>query len=186
MGFFFERTLFYDQRDIPPFFELSGFPIQRVPLGKANIKLAIMASGSIPLVMNGVTGIPGAPRGIYRDGGMLDYHLDIPFDPDPDKIVLYPHYTDAVIPGWLDKHLAWRRAARGNMHNVLLVCPSKSFIGRLPYGKIPDRNDFMKFYGHDDERLAYWKKAVDGGKVLAEEFFEAVVSGKIRSMVKPF
>ena len=183
MGLFFERTLFYDSRETPPFYNLKGFPINHVPLNPENLKLAIMASGSIPLVMNGVTDIPNAPKGIYRDGGMLDYHLDIAFDPDPDNIVLYPHYTDAIIPGWLDKHLPWRRAHRKNMHNVLIVSPSKKLVAGLPYGKIPDRNDFMRFKGRDSERLDYWNKAIEAGRILSEEFFEAVTSGKIRKMV---
>ncbi len=186
MGLYFERTLFYDRRDIPPFHEMKGFPIHRVALSEQNLKPAIMASGSIPLVMKGVADIPGAPAGIYRDGGMLDYHLDIPFDPDPDHIVLYPHYTDSVIPGWLDKQLPWRRAHRRNMSNVLIVCPSKSFIAGLPYGKIPDRNDFMKFKGRDAERLDYWRTVISAGKVLGEEFHDAVASGKIREMVTEY
>lgn len=183
MGLFFERTLFYDSRDIPPFYQMKGFPIHRVPLNQENLKPAVLASGSIPLVMNGVTDIPGAPHGVYRDGGVLDYQLDIPFDPDPENIVLYPHYTDVIIPGWLDKHLPWRRAHGKNMHNVLIVSPSRKCIARLPYGKIPDRNDFMRFKGRDSERLNYWKKAIEAGRVLSEEFFEAVSSGNIRNMV---
>jgi len=183
MGLFFERTLFYDGREIPPFYRLKGFPIRHVPLNHENLKPAVMSSGSIPLVMNGVTDIPGAPEGVYRDGGMLDYQLDIPFDPDPENIVLYPHYADAIIPGWLDKHIPWRRAHRKNMHNVLIVSPSKSFIAGLPYGKIPDRNDFMRFKGRDAERLDYWNRAIEAGRILSEEFFEAVTSGKIREKV---
>jgi hypothetical protein len=66
---------------------------------------------------------------------------------------------------------------------VLIVSPSKTFIANLPYGKIPDRNDFMRFKGRDEERLDYWNKAIEAGRVLGEEFFEAVTSGKIRKMV---
>lgn len=183
MGCHFERTLFSDLRDIPPFHDMRGFPLHHVNLTEDNLKPAIMASGSIPMVMKGVTGIPGAPSGTYRDGGMIDYHLDIPFDPDPGHIVLYPHYTDAIIPGWLDKHLPWRKAHEQNMSNVLIVCPSKSFIAGLPFGKIPDRNDFMLFRGRDEERLDYWRKAVVGSHYLGEQLHEAVASGKIRTMV---
>jgi hypothetical protein len=186
MGLFFERTLFYDPREKPPFLDLKGFRIRTVPLSKANIKKAIMASGSIPMVMNGVSGIPGAPEGVYRDGGMIDYQLDIAAEPDPSRIALYPHYTDTVIPGWLDKHLPWRRASAESMKNTLIVCPSREFIGDLPYGKIPDRNDFMKFNGRDAERIAYWNKTIAGGRVLADMFMEAVESGRIRTMVREY
>lgn len=76
---FFERTLFHDSRTIPPFYNMNEFPIHRVGLSGKNLKPALMASGAIPLVMSGVTNIPGAPSGVYRDGGVIDYHLDIPF-----------------------------------------------------------------------------------------------------------
>ena len=183
LGLFFERTLFYDKRDIPPFFEMKGFPIYRVPLTKKNLKPAIMASGSIPLVMEPVKDVPGAPPGRYRDGGMIDYHPSMVFDPDPEHIVLYPHYSDTLVPGWLDKGLTWRRAGRDIMSNVLIVCPSRSFIERLPYGKIPDRTDFKRFFGRDKERLAYWNTAVAEGRKLGEEFMEAVESKKVKKMI---
>lgn len=186
MGLHFARTLFYDGRDLAPFHGMKGFPIHRVELTDENLKPAILASGSIPMVMKGVSGIPGAPAGTYRDGGMIDYHPDIPFDPDPDHIVLYPHYTDSIIPGWLDKRVPWHRAHRKNLDNALIVCPSKSFIAGLPFGKIPDRNDFMKFKGRDGERLDYWRTAIEGGKILGEELREAVASGRIRSMVSEY
>ncbi len=183
MGLFFERGLFYDSRDMPPYFSLDGFPMHRVPLDEKNLKESILASGSIPLVMSGRRDIPGAPPGVYRDGGMIDYHPSFNLDTDPDRIVLFPHYTDAVIPGWLDKHLPWRRASSVMMRNVCIVCPSRDFISRLPFSKIPDRHDFARFRGRDSVRHDYWRRALAGGKEFAEEFFEAVESGKIRKMV---
>lgn len=183
MGLFFERTLFYDTRDLPPFLELGGFPIHRVPLTSENMYDAVMASGAIPLVMEGIRDVPGAPRGMYRDGGMIDYQLGIQMDPDPERIVLYPHYTDTVIPGWLDKHLPWRRATAEALRNVLIVCPSKDFISGLPCGKIPDRGDVMRFRGRDPERMAYWNDVVDRSRILGEEFLDAVESKTIREKV---
>ncbi len=186
MGIFFERTLFYDGRDIPPFFEMKGFRLNRVPLSAENLKPAVMASGSIPLVMEAMRNVPGAPAGLYRDGGMIDYHPSLRFDPNMENIVLYPHYSEQIIPGWLDKHLKWRRSGKDLMSNVLIVCPSKSFVSRLPYGKIPDRNDFKRFLGRDRERLAYWNTAVTEGRRLGEEFLDAVESKRIRSLVSDY
>lgn len=186
MRFFFERALFYDPRDVPPFIDMEGFPVQRIPLTAANLKEAVMASGSIPLIMEGVRNIPGARDGVYRDGGMIDYQFDTLFDPDPENIVLYPHYTDSVTPGWLDKQLPWRRTGGEAMHNVVLVSPSRKLISGLPLGKIPDRNDFMNFRGRDEERLAYWKTAIDKGKIVGDEFMEAVISKNLRHIAMPY
>lgn len=67
-----------------------------VALNAGNLRQALLASGSIPMVMEGVRDLPGAGAGTFRDGGLLDYHLDLPYS--GDDIVLYPHFTDRVIP----------------------------------------------------------------------------------------
>ena len=182
---FFERTLFHDTRNLPPFYDMNEFPIHRVGLSTKNLKPALMASGSIPLIMSGVKNISGAPAGVYRDGGVIDYHLDIPFLNDNSGIVLYPHFTNRIIPGWLDKQLPWRQPDMAHMDNVLLVTPSREFLDRLPYRKIPDRNDFYKFKGQDEKRISYWNTAVDLGANMANEFMESVDSGRIRERVQP-
>jgi hypothetical protein len=187
LNLFFERALFYDPRDTPPFFEMDEFPIRRIPLDPQNIRPALTASGSIPLVASGVSNIPGA-EGMYRDGGVIDYHPDIPFLPensdDENRIVLFPHYTDRIIPGWLDKKLFWRKPSPSHIKNVLLVCPSREFVENLPYSRIPDRQDFKRFQGHDKERIAYWRSVVQKSECLADEFWEAVQSGKIRERME--
>jgi hypothetical protein len=185
LRFFFERTLFYDPRDKPPFHDMDEFPINRVPLDEANLKAALRASGSVPLVIAGEPDVPGAPPGMYRDGGLIDYNLDMPFLPDNDGLVLYPHFSDRIIPGWFDKTLKRRRPSPENMSNVLLVAPSQEFIDSLPMKKIPDREDFRLFAGRDDERMEYWRTVIRQSVRLGEEFLEATESGKVRELVKP-
>ncbi|MBS3809636.1 MAG: patatin-like phospholipase family protein, partial [Desulfobacterales bacterium] len=185
LGLFFERTLFYDSRQIPPFFDMPGFPIHRVALDSRNIKPALLASGSIPMLMSGIRDIPGAPAGVYRDGGMLDYHLNIPFINEGSKIVLFPHYAEQLVPGWLDKQVPWRRPDFSVMENVLMIAPSTAFVESLPYGKIPDRKDFYKFAGRDKERMDYWRRVVEAGKLLADDFMEAVETGNIKRRLRP-
>jgi len=134
--------------------------------------------------MQGVSDIKGA-QGCFRDGGILDYHLDIPFLPNDDGLVLYPHFYETITPGWFDKHLN-RKPLKKNMKNVLLVAPSKQFVQNLPFKKIPDRKDFHFFAGKDKERQTYWKKVTQLNRQLGDEFSEAVLSGQIRNIVKPF
>ncbi len=184
LGLFFERTLFYDRRDRPPFFSMSGFPINRIPLSEENVRPAILASGSIPIVMNGIKDIPGAPPGVYRDGGIIDYHLDIPFTKDDDSIVLFPHYMDRIIPGWFDKPLNYRRPNPSNMENVILLCPSRDFVERLPYSRIPTRDDFKIFKGRDKQRITYWKKVVAESNRLGDEFLDMVEKETIGEKIK--
>ncbi len=180
---FFSRTLFYDPRDLPPFHGMDAFPIQKVPLTAGNVKDALLASGSIPLVMEGVKDPAGASQGTYRDGGIIDYHLDIPFN--SRGIVLFLHYTDRITPGWLDKMLSWRRPSSVNMEDVVMVCPSKAFVESLPYAKIPDRNDFISFRSRDRDRVAYWGQVVTKSRILGEEFMELVSGRGIMDRVQP-
>ena len=185
LGLFFRQTLFSDNRTPPPFKGIGARRISYAFLRGGNFKTALLASGSIPYVMQGIRDIPGAPAGTYRDGGAVDYHLDIPYGLAGSGIVLFPHYTDRIIPGWLDKRLTWRKPSPDNMADVLLSAPSPAFVSRLPLGKISDRDDFYRFAGDDRGRFDYWKQIVAAGKELAEDFAEAVASGRIRERVKP-
>ncbi|KAB0534000.1 patatin-like phospholipase family protein, partial [Pseudomonas chlororaphis subsp. aureofaciens] len=173
----FERLVLHDPRLAPPLRALDDFPSRFVPLDTGNLRQALLASGSIPMVMQGVRDLPGAGAGTFRDGGLLDYHLDLPYS--GDDIVLYPHFTDRVIPGWFDKTLPWRRGNPGRLQDVLLLAPSKEYLARLPYGKLPDRNDFKRFMGDDASRQKYWRSAMDESRRLGDEFLELAAGGRL-------
>lgn len=183
LGLFFSRVLFYDPRDLPPYHSMHGFPIRLVPLTPENVRPAVMASGSMPVIMSGVRDIPGAGPGMYRDAGILDYHLAIPFS--SSKIVLFPHYTDHITPGWFDKPLPWRRPWLHDMANVVLLCPSRKFLSSLPGGRIPSREDFREFWGRDNERIAYWNHVLRASEALGGEFLEAVGKGTVGEHLEP-
>lgn len=185
LRFCFRQTLFSDSRTLPPFTGNGNGRVMRLFLAGDNLKTALLASGSIPYVMQGIRDIPGAPPGVYRDGGAVDYHLDVPYGLAGSGIVLFPHYIDRIISGWLDKKLTWRKPAPGNVADVLLVAPSPEFVSRLPLGKISDRNDFYRFAGDDNGRFDYWQKVAAAGRELAEDFKEAVATGSIRERVRP-
>ena len=72
LGRFMERGIVHDARSRAPVSSLVDFPSHEVPLSRDNLLPALLASASIPLVMSGVRNIPGAPEGVYRDGGLLD------------------------------------------------------------------------------------------------------------------
>ena len=185
LRFFFSRALFFDSRSRPPFSFRDNFPVQKIQLNPNNFRQALLASGSIPLVMSGVKNIQGAKNGTYRDGGAIDYHMNIPVEDMDEGIVLFPHYVDRIIPGWLDKKLSWRKPSRSDVENVVLVAPSPKFVQRLPHQKIPDRNDFFHYAGRDKARIAAWQTVIEESKRFGEAFIELVESGKIRDFVRP-
>ncbi|MDD5031364.1 MAG: phospholipase, partial [Rhodoferax sp.] len=115
-------------------FDASDYPTQQVLLTEANFQAALQASCSIPLVLQAVHDIAGAPTGAYWDGGVTDYHLHLNWR----GLVLYPHFQQAVVPGWLDKHLRWRHRASAFLDNVVVLAPRPEWVHTLPNGKLPD------------------------------------------------
>ncbi|WP_285962079.1 patatin-like phospholipase family protein [Pseudomonas tohonis] len=179
----FERVILHDSRLAPPLAALEDFPSRCLALDAGNLRHALLASGSIPMVMEGVRDIPGAGPGTYRDGGLLDYHLDLPYS--GDGVVLYPHFTDKVIPGWFDKGLPWRRGDAVRLQDVLLLAPSREYLATLPHGKLPDRKDFTRYLGDDAGRERYWRKAMSDSQRLGDEFLELVDGGRLAERLQP-
>lgn len=173
----FERIILHDARLAPPLHPLTDFPSRFLPLDASNLRHALLASGSIPMVMEGVRNIPGVGDGTFRDGGLLDYHLDLPYS--GEDIVLYPHFTDRVIPGWFDKTMPWRRGDNNRLQDVLLLAPSAAYLSKLPFGKLPDRKDFKRFLGDDVSRERYWRTAMQESQRLGDEFLELAETGRI-------
>lgn len=179
----FERLIIHDPRQAPPVHTLQDFPSRFLGLDLGNLRQALLASGSIPMVMQGVRDLPGAGAGTYRDGGLLDYHLDLPYH--GDDIVLYPHFTDRVIPGWFDKGLPWRRSNPQGLQDVLLLAPSRDYLARLPHGKLPDRSDFKRFMGDDASRNKYWQTAMSESRRLGDEFLRLADNGRLGEHLQP-
>ena len=182
LGAFFERALFYDQRDLPPCIDARGFPLQTIEMTKANLADAVVATGSIPLVLNGIRNIPGAAPGTYRDGGVIDYHLDLP-QSRGNRLTLFPHFFDRIVPGWFDKRLTWRRPQPENVYNTILVSPSAQFVATLPNGKIPDRTDFVNF--EPQERRRIWRQTIAACERMADEFSELVEKDRLGAHAQP-
>ncbi|WP_166256742.1 patatin-like phospholipase family protein [Marinobacter salicampi] len=180
---FMERGIIHDSRLRTPLSQLMDFTSHHVALNRENLMPALLASASIPLVMSGVRNIPGAPDGLYRDGGLLDYHLDLPYE--QPGIVLYPHFTDCIIPGWFDKTLPWRRGNETGLQDVVLIAPSRQYLASLPDRKLPDRKDFERYMNDDAGREKAWQIAIAESDRLGDEFLELTESGRIADVVRP-
>jgi hypothetical protein len=178
-----ERVIFHSCGDETPFAHLADLPTVHLPLTQGNVRDALLASGSIPLLLEGVRVAGAPPGGVYWDGGVLDYHLDLDFGTGAG-LVLFPHFYSHVVPGWFDKALPWRRAAGSNFRRTLLLAPSEEFVASLPGGKIPDRRDF---YGMpEQERMRRWQAVRDASERLGDELRELVATGRMADRVQPW
>lgn len=177
---YFERWVFHSGPQAPDWLQKphDGIPFHFAQLGTPNLQHALLASGSIPFVLDAVPHIhhhSGSEllEGPFWDGGLTDYHLALPYHRTPG-LVLYPHFSDTVTPGWLDKFLKLRKARPDWMSNVILISPSREFVASLPAKKIPDRSDFKRYGLDHDLRIRHWRQAIAESHRLAEEFAEFV------------
>ena len=167
MGAWLERVVFSNSPELP--FRTGDYRTRQIHLNEANFNPALQASCSIPFVLRAVHDIPGAPRGAYWDGGITDYHLHLDYSAD-DGIVLYPHFQQAVVPGWLDKSLKWRHGSSAFLNRMIVLAPCEDWIKKLPRGKLPDRTDFAHHGTNLAARVAQWSGATSAAQQLADEF----------------
>ena len=167
----FQRVVFAPEQASPLRPLLDGFDTQYVGLREANVFHALMASGAIPYVFEGVYEIEGAGKGAFWDGGIIDYHFDLQRLPR-DEVWLYPHFSNRTTVGWFDKFLPWRADQQVSVDQLIMICPTDEFIASLPFGKIPDRRDFGNI--PESVREPYWQTCVDESQRLADEFSELI------------
>jgi len=181
---FAERTVFYNGVQPPDFCAWKGFRGQCFPLSEVNFKAAVVASGAIPIAVTGVRDIFGAPDGVYRDGGLIDYHINQDYRTRNGGLTLFFHHQQRIIPGWMDKKLDKRRPPDAFLDSVVMVYPSEGFVESLPDGRIPDRGDFETFIEDPATRIANWRRTVELSAPLGEEFLEMIASGSLKDTVE--
>ena len=180
----FERTVFHARAG-----RATAHPIAaslrgtRYALTADNFHAAALASGTVPLYMQPVTGIANATPGAYLDGGLCDYHLNQTLELQQGVALLFLHQAN-VIPAWLDQFVPWRKAEPGMFSNVVLAYPSPEFVRTLPGGVVPSRGDFKTFMNDPQARFARWRGAVSMSSALGEAFLEDVASGALGRRVE--
>jgi hypothetical protein len=174
----FERYIFYTAHANTAFsdsyFNIEPNNTQLASLDEHNLQRVLSASAAIPLLLQGVKGIDTKSQDVFRDGGIIDYHLDIDFG--HKGLTLYPHFQPLIKPGWFDKNLPYRHANKNHFDNVIIITPSPSHIAKLPYGKISDRRDFTEL--DTPQRYKYWNIILDESERMADDFARLVDTGQ--------
>ncbi len=178
LGAWLERCVFSTSGAALPF-GTRDLRTRQFDLSEANFHLALQASCSIPFLLEAVHDIPGALRGAYWDGGITDYHLHLDYRLRDEGLVLYPHFQQAVVPGWLDKGLKWRHRSTGFLDRMVVLAPDPDWIRTLPNAKLPDRKDFLQYANDVDARITVWDRAVREAQRLADELAARLQSDNI-------
>lgn len=185
---FYHRYVFSAPGEPLAFRDPCDITTRHVALSESNILDALLASGAIPGILRGIQNIQGADKGMYRDGGVTDYHYDLHFQGNQNtkeqgSLVLFPHFYPTPVPGWFDKSLPWRHPHRSSYENVVMVVPSKEFVASLPFSKIPDRHDFTKI--PVTQRLKYWQTVLSETDRLGEAFLALQEKDNIMLVLQP-
>lgn len=175
----FPRVVFSQSTESSPYRHVNVK--EQIQLNADNLAPALMASGAIPFVLEPIK-VPGSKARWHWDGGLVDYHFEGPFKTEQD-LVLYPHFFPTLIPGWLDKALPWRRVKPDHYDNVVVMCPSHSFIQSLPDSHIPDRKDFTAYDG--PTRIKQWQQVIKQSEQLVDVLHENLMKDGGRSLVRP-
>ncbi len=180
-----QRVVFADPRAAFPLKAKDAYGETCIALSEDNLRDAVRASGSIPIMMHAVRDIAGGPEGVYVDGGVVDYHPVPGWFWDSEDLILYPHFYPYLKAGWFDKY--YPRVAKAHLlENVVLLAPSEYHLQSLDLGRIPDRRDFLSMAAEDDKRMALWRDATEKSALLGEAFLEMVASGDIAGQLESF
>lgn len=160
-----QRYLFSDPR-LPLPANYQDLATTVVSLHEANLRDALLASGSIPLLLEGVP--LESPVGRLRDGGLVDYHLTfLPVQPS-HGLIFYPHFDTELREGYLERLWGIRNNHMDkNLDRAVLLTPSREWLRSLPLGRLPDRKDASMPISR---RQGLWFEAARRGQELAEAF----------------
>lgn len=182
MNVFMQRVIAQSQHERPFKIKNDGFKTHYFDLTPDNLEDWLMASASIPIAVPAVRNIADAPQGAYRDGGLIDYHIDLPFQ--SQGLVLYPHFSDSIIPGWFDKMLKNRKSNPVNQARTVLISPSEAYLKSLPLGRLPDRKDFALKGLDQTKRIQLWKQSIAESQRLGDAFLDLIEKQQFESVLQ--
>lgn len=181
LGRIFERGLFVGGKTDQnwPLHQFDVLPTRRIDLTSENFVQALLASGSIPLVLSGESRIPNAGTGHHYDGGVLDYHFEL----EHVGPIIYPHFSDDPVPGWLDRFFPKRRITRRARSQLVLLLPSPELLSRYPGACFPGREDFERL--SNEERISRWRAVQRENEKLEKELTACLEAEDLLAVSEP-
>ena len=160
---FFQRLCFFSGDNPPPFLD-SDESVQFCNLTVKNSKQVLHATTSMPLISKPCRYIDGIGPGVYFDGGITDFYLNMKIenahglllgDLDPSA----PIYRSA-----LDQFLPWtRHLPEHYFEQVSVVRPTKEFVKSLGSSSLPSVKDWFsnEYIKNPEKRKKIWNLVYD-------------------------
>ncbi len=169
------NRIVFTNSDAQPIVE-DGFNTTYLRFTPANLISGLQSTGTLPIYMDPVSGVKGIDGQLW-DGALIDYHICHQYH--DEGLIFYPHFTDKLIAGWFDKFVPWRKANGAFKDRMIMISPSDTFVQSLPDQKIPDREDFNRYFDDNDTRIQNWYEVAKRGEDIATEFDKLYNSGAL-------
>jgi hypothetical protein len=156
---YYSRICFYTGNEPPPF--INDKCIKFEPLTADNFYQVLRATTCIPFVSERVTDIDGVGSGLYYDGAICDYHLNVKVHTPEFLMLFLGDVPDHKVKGtFFDALLPWRQLPVDYFKFCCRLFPTQLFVQKIPGGQVPDVSDwFRKDYIQDpSKRKSAWRK----------------------------
>eukprot|EP00741_Cyanophora_paradoxa_P000006 tig00000017_g6.t1 len=154
----YERLCFYTGPEPPSALlhrvQNSPVELQFYRLTPENFRPALHASCAIPFIIEPVTEIPGTGPGLYIDGGLADYQLNVAVEA-PALLLSHSRNVKAT---WMDVWVPGKRPHPACFEHCSVVWPGADLVGAFPGGSVPTKRDWERWAGPDleHERIRRW------------------------------
>jgi hypothetical protein len=159
---FFKRLCFFSGDSLPPFLELDG-AVEFHKLTVENCKQVLHATTSVPLVSKPCTFIHSVGAGVYFDGGITDYYLNLKVKNANGLLLGDLHPTAPIYRSALDQFLPWARHLPDDyFEHVSVIRPTNEFV-RLLGRSLPSVKDWFSkdFIQNPKKRKDFWNLVYD-------------------------
>ncbi|KAG1678969.1 hypothetical protein FOA52_013032 [Chlamydomonas sp. UWO 241] len=159
---FQRRLCFHTGSAPPPFFE-GDEGVTCVPLTAENVYQVLAATTCLPFISPHVEYIDGVGCGLFFDGALGDFHLNVVAGNEHPVLLL----GDGPGPGF--KHTLWDayvpfRAPRADVQQgVSVLYPTHTFVARQPSRRLPTTFDYFnsEYVACPQLRHAHWRAVFD-------------------------
>lgn len=158
LGTLYNRLCFYSGPTPPPF--MTDCPdIQFIPLTTENFFDVMRATTCIPCVSERCTYIEGAGEGLYMDGGISDFMLNVCIRDPTYSALLLNDLSEKVKQSFFDRYLPYRNTPNAFFENCSIIWPSYVFINSMVPKALPCSLDWFvgRYIKNPEERMYFWR-----------------------------